>query len=74
VTEDWTRDGRGSRGDLAAQSQALAADPRVPADAMAATWWRGFPQKLHGCSAPASSRTCRMVAPGVLTVRPGPAI
>jgi len=44
----------------------------VPADAMAATRSRAFPQKLH-CPAPGSSPTCWILAIGVLAVRPGAA-
>ena len=43
------------------------------AAAMAATWWRRFPQKLH-CSAPPSSLTWWIVAMGVLTAWPDSAI
>jgi hypothetical protein len=45
----------------------------TPADAIAATWSRRLPQKLH-CSAPASSLTIWIVAIGVGADRPGSAI
>jgi uncharacterized protein YjbJ (UPF0337 family) len=44
-----------------------------PADAIAATWSRRLPQKLH-CSAPAASIATWIVAMGVGAVRPGSAI
>jgi hypothetical protein len=43
------------------------------ADAIAATWSRRLPQKLH-CSVPASSLTIRIVVMGVRTVRLGSAM
>ena len=55
-----------------AQRQGTRCIRVVPADAMAATRSRAFPQKLH-CPALGSSPTCWILAIGVLAVRPGAA-